>query len=68
MNTGERVKVLRKDILGLTLDKFGDRLHVGKSAISDIERGRNNLSEQMPRRNWTIQHLSLSHNFVILDQ
>ena len=47
MNTGERLKMLRKDKLGLTLEKFGEKLHVGKSAISDIERGRNNLSDQM---------------------
>ena len=47
MNIGERLKALRKDMLGLTLEKFGEKLHVGKSAISDIERGRNNLSDQM---------------------
>ena len=42
----ERVKELRK-ALGLTLDKFGDRIGVGKSAISKIERGENGVSDQM---------------------
>lgn len=40
----ERVKELRK-ALGLSGEKFGERLGVTRSAISDIERGRNSLSE-----------------------
>lgn len=40
----ERVKGLRK-ALGLSGEKFGERLGVTRSAISDIERGRNSLSE-----------------------
>lgn len=48
MNTAnERIRYLRKDLENLTLEKFGERLGVGKSAISDIERGRNNPTEQM---------------------
>lgn len=43
---GGRVKALRKS-LGLTLEKFGDRLGVKKSALSQIENGRNGLSDQM---------------------
>lgn len=42
----ERVKMIRKE-LGLTLDKFGKRLGVGKAALSRIENGSNNLTEQM---------------------
>lgn len=45
---GERVKELRKS-LGLTLEKFGERLGVGKTAISKIEKGENNLSDQMSK-------------------
>ena len=45
--TNERIRYLRKDLENLTLEKFGERLGVGKSAISDIERGRNNPTEQM---------------------
>ena len=40
----ERVKELRK-ALGLSGEKFGERLGITRSAISDIERGRNSLSE-----------------------
>lgn len=42
----ERVKQLRKE-LNLSGEKFGARLGVKRSAISDIERGRNNITEQM---------------------
>lgn len=42
----ERVKELRK-ALGLTLDKFGERLGVSKVAISLIENGKNSLTDQM---------------------
>ena len=44
MTQGERVKELRK-CLGLTLEKFGERLGVQKSAISKIERGDSGLTE-----------------------
>ena len=47
MAMNERVRILRKDTLHLTMDEFGKRLGVGKSAISDIENGRNRVSEQM---------------------
>ena len=42
----ERVKEIRKK-LGLTLDKFGERLGVGKAALSRIENGSNGVTEQM---------------------
>ena len=48
MLQGERVKEVRKT-LGLTLDKFGEKLGVGKTAISKIETGENNLTEQMAK-------------------
>ena len=41
---GERVKELRK-VLGLSGEKFGEKIGVTRSAISDIERGRNGLSD-----------------------
>lgn len=46
MTQGERVREIRKS-LKLTLEKFGVKLGVKKSAISDIESGRNTLTEQM---------------------
>ena len=44
MTQGERVREVRKS-LGLTLDKFGEKLGVQKSAISKIERGESNLTD-----------------------
>lgn len=48
MTRGERVKELRKT-LGLTLEKFGQPLGVKKNAISQIEKGRNGLTEQITK-------------------
>lgn len=48
MTQGERVREIRK-FLGLTLEKFGKKLGVGKTAISKIEKGENNLTEQMAK-------------------
>lgn len=45
MTQNERVKEIRKT-LGLTLEKFGDRLGLKKNAISQIETGKNSLTEQ----------------------
>lgn len=42
-----RIKELRKNALHLTMEEFGQRLGVGKSAISEIENGRRGLSNQM---------------------
>lgn len=42
----ERIKTLRK-ALGLTLEKFGERLGVSKVAISLIESGKNSVTDQM---------------------
>ncbi len=44
----ERIKILRKS-LGLTLEKFGNRLGVAKSTISNIENGRFSVTDQMIR-------------------
>jgi Predicted transcriptional regulators len=46
MTQGERVKQLRM-AMDLTLEKFGDRVGVTKVAISNIEKGNRNLTEQM---------------------
>lgn len=48
MTENERVRELRKT-LGLTLEKFGERLGVKKNAISAIENGRNSLTDQMTK-------------------
>lgn len=46
MTQCERVKEIRK-YHDLTLEKFGKKLGVGKTAISNIENGNRNLTEQM---------------------
>ena len=48
MTENERVRELRKT-LGLTLEKFGERLGVKKNAISALENGRNSLTDQMTK-------------------
>ena len=45
-NINDRVKILRKE-LGLTLEKFGERLGVGKTAISKIEHYERGVTDQM---------------------
>lgn len=50
MTQGERVNAIRKSKdVNLTLEKFGERLGVRKTAISKIEKGENNLTEQMTK-------------------
>lgn len=48
MTVSERVKELRKS-MNLTLEKFGNKLGVEKSAISKIENGENGLTDQMTK-------------------
>lgn len=46
LKLNERIKKLRKT-LGLTLEKFGERLGVGKTAINKLEKGENNVTDQL---------------------
>ena len=46
MTQGERVKEVRK-ALGLTLDKFDEKVGVKKQTVSRIENGVNNVTDQM---------------------
>ena len=62
MIQGERVKEIRK-ALGLTLEKFGEKLGVGKTAISNIENGNRNLTEQMTKsicREFSVDYIWLT--------
>ena len=62
MTHGERVKELRKT-LSLTLEKFGQRIGVGKSTISDLENGRRSLSEHMTKsicREFSVDYMWLT--------
>lgn len=42
----ERIKELRKE-LGLTLKKFGERVGISEGAVSNIEKGNRNVTDQM---------------------
>ncbi|MBO5033468.1 MAG: helix-turn-helix transcriptional regulator [Lachnospiraceae bacterium] len=46
MTVNDRVKELRKS-LGLTLDKFGERVGVSRGAVSNVELGKRAVTEQM---------------------
>lgn len=46
MTQGERLKEIRKS-LGLTLEKFGSRIGVGKTAISKLEHDQCSITDQM---------------------
>ena len=48
MNINERIHVIRTS-LNLTMEKFGERLGVQKSAISKIEHGQCSVSEQITK-------------------
>ena len=58
----DRVRVLRKE-LGLTLEKFGKRLGVGKTAVYKLETGENNVTDQMVKsicREYNVNYIWLT--------
>lgn len=62
MTQGERVKEIRQS-LDLTLEKFGEKLGVQRSAISKIEKDRVALSEQMAKA--ICREYNVSYDFLI---
>lgn len=62
MTQGDRVKKVRKS-LNLTLERFGEKLGVKKSAISQIENGRNSLTDQMCKA--ICREFNVSYNWLI---
>ena len=63
MTQGERVREIRKS-LNLTLEKFGEKLGVQKSAISKIEKDNVKLSDQMAKsicREYNVNYEYLVH-------
>ena len=62
MTQGERTKDVRNS-LGLTLEKFGEKLGVTKTAISRIEKGERSLTEQMTKsicREFSVDYMWLT--------
>ena len=58
----ERVKEVRKT-LGLTLEKFGERIGVTRGSMSNIENGNRNLTEQMTKsicREFSVDYIWLT--------
>lgn len=62
MTQGERIKDVRNS-LGLTLEKFGEKLGVTKTAISRIEKGERSLTKQMTKsicREFSVDYMWLT--------
>ena len=62
MSQNERVKEIRKT-LGLTLEKFGERIGVTRGSMSNIENGNRNLTEQMTKsicREFSVDYMWLT--------
>lgn len=47
MSIQERIKELRKNLLGLSMEKFGEKLGVQRSAVNRWEKGVNKIPESM---------------------
>lgn len=65
MTTGERVKEIRKT-LNLTLEKFGEKLGVGKTAISKIEKDERNLTDQMAKS--ICREYNVNYDYLIYEE
>lgn len=65
MRTGERVKEIRKT-LNLTLEKFGEKLGVGKTAISKIEKDERNLTDQMAKS--ICREYNVNYDYLIYEE
>lgn len=62
MTQNERVKEIRKT-LGLTLEKFGERIGVTRGSMSNIENGNRNLTEQTTKsicREFSVDYMWLT--------
>lgn len=62
MTQNERVKEIRKT-LGLTLEKFGERIGVTRGSMSNIENENRNLTEQMTKsicREFSVDYMWLT--------
>ena len=65
MTHGEHVKEIRKT-LNLTLEKFGEKLGVGKTAISNIEKGNRNLTDQMAKA--ICREYNVNYDYLIYEE
>lgn len=65
MTQGERVKAIRKE-LNMTLEQFGEKLGVTKTAISYVENNKRNLTEQMLLSYLSRVWLSMKYGFELV--
>ena len=62
MTQNERVKEIRKT-LGLTLEKFGEKIGMKKNSVSQLENGKNSVTEQVVKaicREYNVDYMWLT--------
>lgn len=62
MTQGERIREVRKT-LGLTLEKFGEKIGMKKNSVSQLENGKNSVTEQVVKaicREYNVDYIWLT--------
>lgn len=62
MTQGERIREVRKT-LGLTLEKFGEKIGMKKNSVSQLESGKNSVTEQVVKaicREYNVDYMWLT--------
>ena len=62
MTQGERIREARKT-LGLTLEKFGEKIGMKKNSVSQLENGKNSVTEQVVKaicREYNVDYMWLT--------
>lgn len=62
MTQGERIREVRK-ALGLTLEKFGEKIGMKKNSVSQLENGKNSVTEQVVKaicREYNVDYIWLT--------
>ena len=62
MTQGERIREVRK-ALGLTLEKFGENIGMKKNSVSQLENGKNSVTEQVVKaicREYNVDYMWLT--------
>lgn len=62
MTQGERIREVRK-ALGLTLEKFGEKIGMKKNSVSQLENGKNSVTEKVVKaicREYNVDYMWLT--------
>lgn len=65
MTQGERIREVRKN-LGLTLEKFGEKIGMKKNSVSQLENGKNSVTEQVVKaicREYNVDYMWLTTGY-----